>query len=452
MPTVTSAPPRSQVVLIPKRHVEAQIGVAPPDLIEETDTWFAMTEANFAVITRNYEDDSAKINGYVRATRHYITTREGTATMKSWYSPEFFQTLLAVMLQEVTSGSASSNVAEVQTITLTTVTTGSFAPKFRGAATPAQAFNVPTATLQAALEAVPTIGTGNVLVTGTAGTSYVLTFSGALANMPLPLIEILEYGTDGTIVPTRTTPGSAAGVYLHTTKFPSKCDLSALTIPIIELLGCPGLEDTQKLYRGAAPNTLGIDLKGQGPIEMTGEFVLAGYEDSVPTLPFAVPTVPEAVHDCFGNMVTVYFGPVGNEPIPSDALRALSISMNANIERPDIITRQVEAADLQFGEASPTLEISLTIKGSKADEYYEWFSASEFDARYVLVVVIDPQTGAQAKSTLTCHKVAVTAVEMSAEGNETRLAMTLMPEDNATDDGPGVWTIETPTASYNQTV
>jgi hypothetical protein len=80
--------------------------------------------------------------------------------------------------------------AEVQTLTVYgSPTGGTFRLTYAGQTTPALPFNASTAAVQAALEALSTIGAGNVTVAGTAGTSYVVTFAGTLANIQVDLIE-----------------------------------------------------------------------------------------------------------------------------------------------------------------------------------------------------------------------------------------------------------------------
>jgi hypothetical protein len=79
---------------------------------------------------------------------------------------------------------------EVQTLTVYgSPTGGTFKLTYEGESTPALAFNAAPAAVQTALEALSTIGAGNVTVTGTAGTSYVVTFAGTLAATQVSLIE-----------------------------------------------------------------------------------------------------------------------------------------------------------------------------------------------------------------------------------------------------------------------
>jgi hypothetical protein len=79
--------------------------------------------------------------------------------------------------------------SEVQTITVYgSPTGGTFRLGYNGVKTASLPYNASLAAVTAALEGLPGIGTGNVTVTGTAGTTYVVTFAGALANLPVLLL------------------------------------------------------------------------------------------------------------------------------------------------------------------------------------------------------------------------------------------------------------------------
>jgi uncharacterized protein (TIGR03118 family) len=113
---------------------------------------------------------------------------------------------------------------EVQRITVTgTGLSGTFALTFNGQTT--AAINVLTdtaATVQAQLESLVTIGSGNVTVTGSTGASggtYVVTFQGTLANANQPLLTVTTFtfmGTGANIVTSTDTDG-APGVPLSPT-------------------------------------------------------------------------------------------------------------------------------------------------------------------------------------------------------------------------------------------
>lgn len=115
-----------------------------------------------------------------------------------------------------------STTNEVQTATVGgTPTGGTFKLSYRGAQTAAIAYNAASATVQAALEALRTIGTGNVTVSGSAGGPYTITFVNALAGVNAILItrsdNSLTGGTspDVTIVQTTQGVGYATGAIFN---------------------------------------------------------------------------------------------------------------------------------------------------------------------------------------------------------------------------------------------
>jgi hypothetical protein len=90
---------------------------------------------------------------------------------------------------------------EVQTITVTgTPTGGSFTVTFAGATTSAIAYNASAATVQAALEALATIGTNNVACTGGAlpGTAVTVTFQNGLGKQNVVAMTTTDSFTGGT--------------------------------------------------------------------------------------------------------------------------------------------------------------------------------------------------------------------------------------------------------------
>lgn len=81
-----------------------------------------------------------------------------------------------------------ANVATkaVQLITITgSPTGGTFTVTYGGQTTSGVAYNASASTLQTALEALSSIGSGNVAVSGSNGGPYTVTFQGALENMPI---------------------------------------------------------------------------------------------------------------------------------------------------------------------------------------------------------------------------------------------------------------------------
>ena len=105
--------------------------------------------------------------------------------------------------------------AEVQQIAVTgTPTGGTFTLTFGAQTTSAIAYNATAATVQTALQALSSIGSGNILVTGgpLPGTALTATFAGTMALAPESLITAtgsLTGGTSPAVAVTRVTAGLA---------------------------------------------------------------------------------------------------------------------------------------------------------------------------------------------------------------------------------------------------
>lgn len=103
-----------------------------------------------------------------------------------------------------------SGTTAVQTVTLTgTPTGGTFTLTFRGQTTTGIAYNANAATVQSALQALSSIGSGNATVSGTG--PYVVTFAGTLAAQAVELLigsgASLTGGTAPAVSIAMTTPG-----------------------------------------------------------------------------------------------------------------------------------------------------------------------------------------------------------------------------------------------------
>lgn len=119
------------------------------------------------------------------------------------------------ILQTAAAPVAGTN--EVQTLTVTgTPTGGSFKLRFRGDVTAAIPHNAAAAAVQAALEALPSIGAGNVAGGGGAlpGTPVTITFQAALGRLAVELVEVVQQAFTGGATPAaaiaETTPGVTA--------------------------------------------------------------------------------------------------------------------------------------------------------------------------------------------------------------------------------------------------
>ena len=121
----------------------------------------------------------------------------------------------AITIETLQDGQTGTNA--VQTLSLQSVTAGTFTLTFSGATTTNIAYNATAATVQASLEALSTIGTGNVTATGGALPAAVtLTFTGNLAAKAVPPLTGQNAGLTTTIAATITeTTAGATGPNLR---------------------------------------------------------------------------------------------------------------------------------------------------------------------------------------------------------------------------------------------
>ena len=110
-------------------------------------------------------------------------------------------------LADLGAGNREFNVAdaylaptnEIQTVTINgTPTGGTFTLTFAGQTTTPITHPASLATVQTALEALSTIGAGNVVVAGTPGVSYTVTFQGDLGNANVTQMSAADALTGGT--------------------------------------------------------------------------------------------------------------------------------------------------------------------------------------------------------------------------------------------------------------
>ncbi len=112
---------------------------------------------------------------------------------------------------DVQTVSVGSHVIAGSTFALT------FSMNGNSASTGTLAYDISTAALQTALEALPEIGAGNVAVTGTAGLTYTITFQGSLANTFVPLMTLTTLAVNTYSSSSSSPTNSATITIAHTT-------------------------------------------------------------------------------------------------------------------------------------------------------------------------------------------------------------------------------------------
>lgn len=445
--------PRAFVWAVAPGNKETTHGVVSDAHVTAMTTFWAPTGVDFAQIDAEWSDDAEEFNLLPGATTPSLVSRTGSIARKFRASPEVLAWLLGLMTGNVTSSSASANAAEVQTVTISgTPTSGSLVYSFKGQSTPPLAFDVATAALQAALEALTTIGTGGVTVSGSAGASYVITFAGSLANKQQPMIEVyastpLGGGTSPAVAIVETTRGTAASVYTHTIQNPGQCIQNPPTTALVEGLACAGSTAARKLYAGVVVDTVSLEVSGKGPATLTAGLKFDGREWDRPT--FTLPTAATSKTTLLGGHVTAFLGAALTTALPTASLRSVKVDMNAGFAAPEVMSLNPHVEEWQYGEGMPSYAISLSLKGDKSSDVWELYQAAlDTQTLHKFRLNFEPTGGAQRRVRMDCNSVLVEKVAVTAQGTETRLDVTLRAFSNATDAGPATWTIETDRASY----
>lgn len=163
---------------------------------------------------------------------------------------------------------------EVQVLTVGGAGLTSFTVTFGGQTTGAIAAAATAATVQTALEALSTIGVGNVLVTGGAGGPWTLTFRGTLADTDVAQVTATPTGGTGTVTPSTTTAGGAdvganglavcSGLLFSTVRVPNLLDN---TVDVGAALFVHGFVKLSKLPF-AAGTTGSLDANGQADLKL----------------------------------------------------------------------------------------------------------------------------------------------------------------------------------------
>src|SRR3954447_5712686 len=189
-----------------------------------------------------------------------------------------------------------SPVNEVQSLAISgTPTAGTFRLAFKSVSTTAIAYNATAAAMQAALEAISTIGTGNVICAGgpLPASPVTITFQGQLAGSNQPLLTVnsaaFTAGTTPAATVTETTPG--VGLY---DPLGGWVDLGATKNGVVPTMNNTEEEftiDQQKVAIGVLPNEWTWSFT-TSLVEVTPENLALAWDMGSVTLN-TTPTTPE---------------------------------------------------------------------------------------------------------------------------------------------------------------
>lgn len=235
-----------------------------------------------------------------------------------------------------------------------------------------------------------------------------------------------------------TTTG--VGPYTHTVKFPEICTLNPTSFSMVEGLDCSGSTGTFWLYKGMVVDSFSIEIDGKNAVVFTVNCKTDGSETAKAA--FVFPTTYAAVNRLLGSHLVLKCGPAGTENL-SSIFRKLKITVNCGIVEPPNISAGVNVAEYQYGEKNPDLQIEFSVKGDKSHALYGYYQANTT----VILDALLERTAAALSVKLRCSQGKL-KVKQVKEGMETRLDCVYMPQWNATDGGPGVFTIINSVATY----
>ncbi len=421
--------------------VETDFGVTTSGHQATLTSQLPTVERNLVDNDIKFTDNRKQLTGYRGPTKLRATGKEGKLTEQFWLSARVFQAFLARLLQNVTSSAASSAASEVKTITKSGSTTaGEFTVEFRNAVTAVLAHDITAGAMQAALEALPTIGVGNVTVLF-ASNVWTLTFANDLANVPLPEIKlavVTPFSGGVTISRATTTQGLAAGIRTHTNRWTDICIPSQPGFEFVQGIGCNGSVQTKILYKGCVVNQIVITIDGNEEITMDVEILTDGSKTRVPGFVFQTSSIDTV--DLLGNMVTIAVGDDANDVLAEGEFVSAKITINAGMTVPKRTTKSKNIVAFRYGEDLPGIEVEVVIAGDESHPLALRADAGEFEDYVYFNCLIDPESGESAPQ----ESVQVTAskcklkAKAGKDGEEPRLTLSLTPVANPTDQGTAV--------------
>lgn len=433
-------------------HVEGSYGVTSAALQATLVHSIDRTEAAFVATKKEWVDNAQQLNRRRGATKARVSKKEGGVSVKHFFSARALMKYLAPAMQRITSGAASSAANETFTFTAGAATAGAGTFTFMGFTTDPLAYNASAAARQAALEALPTIGAGNILVTLSSGT-YTHTFQNDLAGLPLPPVTHTTTAayTGGAPVLTYTQQGSTAGLRAHTVLFPDVCIAQQPGYEFVESLACDGAPETRILYKGCVVSKITIEVSGLGYVNLTIEVITDGTETVLET--FTLPTDSADTVDFFTNQVWVAFGDDTSDLLGEDELASMTITLDFGMTVKDRIKRggKTQVTLVRYGDVIVTIE--MTVLGDKAHRFHNRFHSQEAGDRTFLNIRFDPESEIgepepQETVDMTFSVCLIKECTLEPDGEEPQLKLSIMPMDNPTDDGFGVIVCKTPETAY----
>jgi autotransporter-associated beta strand protein len=215
--------------------------------------------------------------------------------------------------------------SEVQTVSLSGATTGTFTLTFKGQTTGPLVFNATAAQVQAALAGLSTVGAGNVNVTRT-GNLLTVTFQGSLAGVDEPQLTATPSSGTSAVVTTVTQGGLGGTVVSGGGTLQLQNNITVST-EALQLSG-PGYNGIGALDSASGSNTW------DAAITLTGDASVGAETD--PRLGISTLTVDQAIGEAtagtnltkVGTGVVVFSGTAGNTYTGLTSVTAGTLQLN----------------------------------------------------------------------------------------------------------------------------
>ncbi len=272
-------------------------------------------------------------------------------------------------LQGVAAAPTGTPANEVQSLAIGGATAGSYklAFDFEGVSgtTPVIAFDATNATIQAALQALRPIKTGGVVVTGSVGGPFTLTFGGRLANASLPLVTVT----------TDTTSGGSGVAVTQTTDGANKLHLITRTtserpVEFSLIEGFEGETNGQKKYKNLVVNDWTLNANRRGKVTLTVTAfgdptyeVLAGY-----SVPACITQNPVRTKDLRFKVASEWI---------TDDLREVTYTESNNIDVSEDALKYDDITPDQLERGDPTASLNVLALGSPTSAMYAFAEAED---------------------------------------------------------------------------
>ena len=213
----TEAPYEHKIPLAPNEEnagsPNGQTAVAPVSVsgLEPVSTYhFRIVATNAAGTSEGSDKTFETLSDPVVTALPTSEYGTGSAQINAKINPENGGNVTACHFEYITQAAFGANGDEVQALAVTGATGGTFSLGFEGQTTKPIPYNAPPESVQAALQALTTIGSGNVVVASRGDGSYDVEFEGSLADTNVPQLTT-EFSTllppDATAVVSTTTEG-----------------------------------------------------------------------------------------------------------------------------------------------------------------------------------------------------------------------------------------------------